>query len=134
MTICELMFNAPDPENPDYSLHEVDYFAWVPAGSPVPNHRLSLRKNLINGAFEVYRRYYERRTIVTPSMTILTSDDTGMEEVVFSGGFEEALRFADAEYEKFHGKKEPDKPCRHSYPQKALTCYYDIVGRKSERH
>jgi len=74
----------------------------------------------------VYRRYYERRTIVAPSMIILTGDDTGIEEVVFQGDFEGALKFADTEYEKFHGKKEPDSVCEHRYPHKALTCWYDL--------
>jgi len=106
MIICELEFEKPDPKNPDYSLLEVDYYAWIPKNNHIVSHRLSLRKNLKTGKFEVYRFFYTRR----------------IEEVAFEGSFEEALKFADAEYEKWHGKKESDKVCQHRYPYKSLSC------------
>jgi hypothetical protein len=122
MIICELSFDRPDPDNPNYSLEEVDYYAWIPANAQVPNHRLSLRKNLVSGKFEVYRRYFEKRTMLMRNLIVATGDDTGLEQVPFEGTFEEALRFAHTEYEKYHEEIEPDKPCQHEYPNMAITC------------
>lgn len=126
MYICELSFDKPDPKNPYYSLDEVDYYAWVPALMGIDNHRLSLRKNLITGEFEVYRRFYQRRLVAPhPNIIGVVSHDTGLEEIAFRGTFEEALRFADKEYYKYHGEREPDKPCKHIYPEKSSLCGKD---------
>jgi hypothetical protein len=106
LIICEFGFNEPD-KNPKYSMREVDFYAFIPHSSQrefnVRSHRLSLRKNLETGKFEVYRYYYE--------------DDT--EEVAFEGRFEDALEFANREVNKywgFLGKREPDIPCEHKPP------------------
>lgn len=122
MLICELMFDRPDQDNPKYSQHEVDYYAWIPANAQVPNHRLSLRKNLETGFFEVYRRFFQRRVVVAPNLIGVTGDDTGLEEIAFEGEFEDALEFANNEYKRWHGDNEPDKPCQHHYPNQAFTC------------
>jgi hypothetical protein len=105
--ICEKGFDDPDNKNPDYSMREVDFYAFVPFVKQreygVKSHRLSLRKNLKTKKFEVYRFY----------------SDTGEEEVVFSGDFNGALSFANKEREKywgFIGKIEPDIACQHEYP------------------
>jgi hypothetical protein len=89
-------------------MREVDYYAFVPYVSQVKysveSHRLSLRKNLETGLFEVYRYYYK--------------DDR--EEVVFAGSFTDALRFACEETNKYWGfmyRREPDIPCEHKYPK-----------------
>jgi len=113
MYICEKLFDKPDNKFPVYSFHEVDYYGWVPQGKGVENHRLSLRKNLVTGKFEVYRHYYRRRIVQTPQCLVVGQEDTGQEETIFEGTFEEALEFADNEYRQFHGDKEPDRPCRH---------------------
>jgi len=106
MIICEYGFDTPDPDNPEFSLREVDFYAWIPRSfwDNVKNHRLNLRKNLKTGLFQVYRHYH-----------------SGGDEVVFEGSFEEALRFANNEWNKFlagwAGKlREPDVPCKHKPP------------------
>lgn len=107
LIICELGFEDEDKNKKGYSFHEIDYYAFIPYESKInfgiENHRLSLRKNLKTGKFEVYRFYH-------------FSEE---EEVVFSGSFKEALEFANKECNKFWGhlgKREPDKPCEHKYP------------------
>ena len=124
MLICELCFDRPDRGNPKYSQHETDYYAWIPTNRAVPNHRLSLRKNLVSGKFEVYRRFFQRRVVVTADFILATGDDIGLEGVAFEGRFEDALRFADSEYVRWHGSEghDFDKPCEHSYPNIALSC------------
>lgn len=108
IVICELGFRYPDPKNPKYSRREVDFYMWVPVTARkkyhIGNHRLSLRKNLITGEFEVYRYFYE----------------DGKEEVAFSGDFEGALEFAGREWNRYFGlagwRRVPDKPCQHEPP------------------
>lgn len=59
MIICETEFDRPD-KNKTYSQHEIDYYAFIPKNkqSIVENHRLSLRKNLVNNLYELYRHYH----------------------------------------------------------------------------
>jgi len=127
MIICEKDFEREDPNRPGYSLTEVDYYAWVPAGSCMPNHRLSLRKNLKTGEWEVYRRFFQRSLISRGPVTVITGDDTGLERVAFkSKSLAEAVRFADDEWNRFHrsglGEKEPDQVCQHKPPVKSPFC------------
>jgi len=73
MIICEAEFETPDPKNPDFSMTEVDYYAWIPydmATPETPNHRLSLRKNLKTGEYELYRRLFQRRIISRKQITV----------------------------------------------------------------
>jgi hypothetical protein len=105
--ICEFGFEDPDNKNPNYSFHEVDFYAFIPYQKQkeygIKSHRLSLRKNLKTKKFEIYRFYHY----------------TEEEEVVFSGDFKEALKFAYEERKKywgFLGEIEPDIPCEHKYP------------------
>jgi hypothetical protein len=107
MIICELGFEDPDPKNPNLSFREVDFYAFIPLSAQqrykVKNHRLSLRKNLATGKFEIYRAYM---------------DET--EEVVFTGSLREALEYANKCWNKYWGhlgKREKDKPCKHKFPQ-----------------
>ena len=126
MIICEKEFERPDRDNPNYSMCEVDYYAWIPQGSDLQNHRLSLRKNLRTGEFEVYRCFSETRLVSRKGLTVITGDDTGQEEIAFkSKNLGEAIYFADGEWNKYHGQeapKEPDKVCQHKYPVKAMFC------------
>ena len=105
--ICEYGFNKPDPKNPQYSLREVDFYNFIPYDSQkkygIESHRLSLRKNLATGKFEIYRFFYENEK----------------EETIFTGNLEECLKFAHKEWMKYWGhlgKREPDKVCKHKYP------------------
>lgn len=63
--ICEHNFEREDEDNPGYSHHEVDYYAWIPQnrGHVVPNHRLSLRRNLVTKEWELYRAYHRGTSI-----------------------------------------------------------------------
>ena len=109
---------------------EVDYYAWIPAGSHLQNHRLSLRKNLKTGKYEVYRRFFSRYTAARRGLVISTGVDMHCENVVFSGeSLEEAIDFAHKECVKFHGKSNrKDEVCQHEYPTKATRC----EGKKME--
>ena len=124
MIICETQFNQPDRKNPNYSLDEIDYYAWIPPNPEVENHRLSLRKNLVTGEFEVYRKFQRRQIFSKKGLTIDTNVETGNEKIAFkSKSLAETIKFADSEWKRFHGKgKEPDKVCEHKYPVKAMFC------------
>lgn len=130
MYICEFSFETEDGSNPGYSHHEVDYYAWIPTEfhKEVPNHRLSLRKNLVEDKFEVYRFYV--KTLITKlgisqrkeQGYLIMTTPRGDEEVAFSGDFLDALEFANNEYAKYHGKEDRDKPCKHKYPEASSFC------------
>jgi len=121
--VCESEFEHPDPDNPDYSMAEVDYYAWIPAGSGFPNHRLSLRKNMKTREYEVYRYYVEQRLISRGALTVITNVPMEREEVAFKSlSLEEAIRFAGNEFKRFHGLDHEDKVCQHKYPIKAFFC------------
>lgn len=124
MIICEYEFERPDSENPDYSMCEVDYYAWIPAGSGFPNHRLSLRKNLKTGEYEVYRHYVQTHVTSRKELTVIQEKELGTEEVAFkSKDLAEAIKFADGEYKRFHGDdEEPDQVCQHKYPVQSFLC------------
>ena len=126
MIICEDQFNQPDHKDPNYSFDEIDYYAWIPAGSDIPNHRLSLRKNLVTSDFEVYRRFFQKRLISRKDVTVITADDTGLEEVAFkSSDLGKAIEFASGEYLKYHGDRMGDQVCQHKSPVKAMFCKGD---------
>jgi len=126
MIICEYEFLTPDPKNPNYSLCEVDFYAWIPPDSGFPNHRLSLRKNLKTGEYEVYRRYHQRVVAMKRGLFMETHKDLGIEEVAFkSKSLEEAIIFANKEVRRFHKPSEgewEDKVCQHKYPVKSTFC------------
>jgi len=112
MIVCEYEFERPDPKNPCYSLVEVDIYGWIPRDfwDEVRNHRLSLRKNLKTGRFELYRHYYT----------------DGYDEVIFAGSLEECLKKAEEEWKRFHyewvGVEPEFKPCKHRPPDISSLC------------
>ena len=112
MIVCEYEFDRPDPRNPSYSLVEVDFYGWIPREywSEVRNHRLSLRKKLKTGRFELYRHYYI----------------DGSEQVIFTGSLEECLKKAEEEWKRFHygwsGVEAKFKPCKHRPPDISFLC------------
>lgn len=123
MIICESNFEMRDSKNPNLSMTEIDYYAWIPAGSDLPNHRLSLRKNLRTGEYEVYRRFYETKLTSRKQLTVIKGEDTGKEEVtVHSKNLAEAIKFACNEYRKYHGDRLDDQVCQHRYPVKSRWC------------
>ena len=52
-------FGSPDPNKPDYSLFEVDFYGAL-AGK---GHRLGLRKNLKTDRYEVYKAFKESEEV-----------------------------------------------------------------------
>lgn len=87
-------FEFENPIDKGYSMCEINYYTWI---SPafikmgIRNHRLSLRKNLKDGVFEVVRHY-----IGAYGWT--EKDDV----VFFSKSLTEAGKFAELETARFH--------------------------------
>lgn len=133
MYICEYSFLDEDPENPGYSMAEPDYYAWIPADkrSAIPNHRLSLRKNLVTGEWEFYRAYTSQANVqILQNRKVLghmiTFSESGVEEVAFkTKDFQKALDWGNNEWRRMHGDDgREDKPCTHggSGTTSALFC------------
>jgi hypothetical protein len=134
MRICEYAFTREDPDNPGYSMHEVDYYAWVPAtrGS-MPNHRLSLRRNLVEKRWEFYRMYNKTvvlhgygESVEVESWQVITHKPTGIEEIAFvTKDFKEALRWGNNEWNRWHKTpgytREDDLTCDHGN-NRSLSC------------
>ena len=130
MIVCESEFLVADPENPGYSLMEVDFYAWIPIKARVdePNHRLSLRKNLRTGRYELYKFYYEGgllgriRVPVDGQVRYL---ENGVEVVVFkSKCLQEVLDKALEYKRRYHSDVdwERDLECKHQYPVRSRFC------------
>lgn len=104
MPVCamEMDDRGPNPDNPNYAWWEWDFYHGIPVEKETertPNHRLSLRKNLKTGKFEVYRHYAER--VIRPLENLVL--DTSVNEVVFVGDFIQAFEFANSEVLQYHG-------------------------------
>jgi len=136
MRICEYAFQRDDPDNPGYSMHEVDYYAWIPADkitTILPNHQLSLRRNLVDKVWELYRTF--SRTVVlhgygedieAESWQVITHKPTGTEAIAFTTkDFAEALRWGNNEWNLMHKTpdytREDDLPCDHGW-NRSLSC------------
>jgi hypothetical protein len=129
MIICPYEFNNPDPDDPTYSMLEVDYYAWTPVRghSPMPNHRLSLRKNLVTNTYEVYRQYVQaqaaRLFLGGQSGVLITMKEGKYEEIALSTkDIKEAVRFANSEYEKYHNDEHDDEVCDETGDRPAMLC------------
>lgn len=109
MIICPTLFEDPDPHSPDYSLEEVDFYAWIPYPEKHGgDHRLSLRKNLLTQDFEIYKAYC--RTLSAPERS----------EVVFrSNDLRAALDFAASQYRRYHNHDWNDEICDHGKTKRA---------------
>lgn len=108
--ICELAFGEEDPQRPGYSLREVDKYAHAPGAAALSQHRLSLRRNLITGAWEYYVYYHVSR----------------VELVLFSGSLTDALAWGNSAWRVTWGRGLSDRevtdvPCDHS-PHRESTC------------
>jgi hypothetical protein len=95
MIVCEESFKGVNPNNSKYANYEIDFYAWIPPGEGI-DHRLSLRKNLGTGRFEIYRNYIN-----------------GGAEIVFSGSLHEGLKVGDRETMKIFGFDPKDEACHH---------------------
>ena len=144
MRICEHSFVREDPDLPGYSLHEVDYYAWIPQnrGHVLPNHRLSLRRNLVTMEWEFYRAYHRGTTVQqikagrdVAIMVIHLSGDI-VETAFKTKDFKAALDYGNAEWNRMHKtddyEREPDMPCSHggAYGTYTTLC----AARKKRNH
>ena len=121
MYICEYNFLDEDPNIPGYSMSEVDYYAWIPADKQkeIPNHRLTLTKNLMTKEYEFHRVYMN--TVIGQLRglgIVVTQQEKGYTEVAFkTKDLQEALDWGNREWNRFHQEddyeREPDKVCTH---------------------
>lgn len=134
MIICETEFERPDREDPNFSQAEVDYYGHIPYGSDFQQHRLSLRKNLKTGKFEIYRCYQRAFLSSRSGVTILGQKEVGRTEVVFTGSLQEAVDFANKETDRFwlkvHEEKHNDTVCDH---QKNIASFCRIAREAYEK-
>lgn len=130
MYLCEYSFNKEDPNIPGYSMDEVDYFAWIPAEfhSQIPNHRLTLLKNLVTNEYEFHRVYMKTEARRLSSMLIMVQTlAKGLTEVAFkTKSLEEAVAWGNREYDRFHYRPgeehHNDRICEHVYPHQYTFC------------
>ena len=139
MIVCENEFKVEDSDNPGYALCEVDFYAWIPQSNEVPNHRLSLRKNLKTDEYELYRHYVQQIMLGFSNLQMVTNQHADVEdEVIFkSKDLQSVLDRGKEEWDKFHlcwAKKPHDRDlvCTHEHPTKSLLC--DVMkGVEAER-
>jgi len=127
--ICEFSLYLLDPKNPDYAMAELDVYGWIPPGLGERDHRLSIRKNVKTGKYEVYRRYNQAYIRSAHGLTVFHHDELDEEAVALeSGDLREVVDFSNREWRKYHGdpgKDELDKVCLHSRPDIGVSCDLD---------
>jgi hypothetical protein len=107
--VCETEFDSPDKASPGYSACEFDVYGHVSGKwhGKVRRHRLTIRKNLAAGKFELIHHYY----------------DVDTDEVIFaSPSFKEAIEKANDEYETYWDNPDRLSICKHEEPNKAIGC------------
>jgi hypothetical protein len=75
--VCPSEFIKEDSRTPEYSCTEADVYQWIPfdmQSKQLPNHRLSIRKNLKTEKFELYRRIFYFNSKNNYDVVIKTSD------------------------------------------------------------
>ncbi len=123
LVFCEDEMYRPDREDPGYSQAEIDFYAWIPSGSGVQNHRLSVRMNLVSLEFEVYRAYAQAVVVSRRETTMISNVEDEREEVIFSSkDFQAALDKASEEAARFHGDHPRDLACQHEPPAISSLC------------
>lgn len=114
MIICADRFEYSDPNDPFYSMVEIDIYAWIPGKFKEANHRLSVRKNIFSKQFEAYRSYHR-------------APHAGKYEVVFwNASLEDVLDFTNEAWNKYHSewakRERLDQACKHAEPVKSMFC------------
>jgi hypothetical protein len=114
MIVCEFDpgWTHADPDDPRIGLMEVDVYANDFSAPPSENHRLSIRRVMADGSFELYRHYHFKRP----------------DQVVVRGSLHVVLRAAqDAWMGSSWGKagtRTPDEICDHvpGSPGRSRSC------------
>lgn len=114
MIICEYEFEREAPNRKGYSFVEVDVYTWIPEGMGVQSHRLSLRKNLKTGMFEVYRHYNIITLLTQSEVMIQTLVDMNQEEIIYTGDLKGALEVTNKEDKKYWDAQGVDMVCDHT--------------------
>jgi len=135
--ICEYSFVTEDPTIPGYSSLEVDFYAWTPQKfhSQIPDHRLSLMKNLTTGKYEFHRVYMKTLIGVLRGLGIVvTQKQAGYTEVAYkTENLQEAIDWGNQECKRFHyepgAEHSPslfiswdNKVCQHEPPHMSSFC------------
>lgn len=111
--ICETEFDTADPDNPTYALSEID---WNMGGRTA--YRISLRKNLKTGEFEVYRYNY-------PAALRANKHLNQIEVLAHSTNLLGILHRLNQEITQTYPKYERVELCQHELNRKAFICNYD---------
>lgn len=126
MYICEFSFYLLDHDNPDYAMAELDVYGWIPPGLGKRDHRLSIRKNVKTGEYEVYRRFNQAYIRSAHGLTVFHHEELDQEAVAFkSSDLGEIVDFANREWHRYHGGPEEDKICLHAPPDRSASCDLD---------
>lgn len=132
MFVCESEFVAVNLNDPDIYLTEVDWYAWIPRTPGMPNHRLSLRRRISTGQFEVYRAFVDTTALAMPGLVAVTNTPNGIHQVIFTGDLAGALAAGNAEARKYHGEEVGnDKPCEHRYPNRSSLCTVKVKNESA---
>lgn len=140
MFVCEARFQNPDPDDPDYSWLQIQFYAFTPRNTQegtdgIPNHRLFLRKNLRTNRFELVRQFQVHSKSTAGPFTMTTNIETGREEVALSlTSLHDSLLAGDDEYFRMFGKRDlQDGMCVHRWPYKDELCPYRSKLRRAVR-
>jgi hypothetical protein len=97
MIVCELepQFSHPDPDQPEFAFGEVDVFAHNPAANRGSmgsgSYRLSIRRNLSLGRWELYRHYHGNGSEVIEETGTL-AEVCGAANLAWAGAWGHALQ------------------------------------------
>ena len=123
--VCGNEFTTPDGVTPNYSLVEIDLFAFIPAGyyqrkgitpQDEPSFNLSLRKNLLTNHYEIFQWH--------------RADDESTKKVMYATlNLKTAILRATKLWHKYWDNlgDTPNsdftlKLCKHKYPHRSITC------------
>lgn len=126
--ICEYEFIKPDGKNTDYAFVEIDIYHWIPAGSDVENHRLTLLKNLKTGEYELHRVYKKTKTSKFGMGIMISHVPTGEVEIIFKNkNLNAIVAEVNGLWMKYHGKWSEQKNgsfgiCEHKHPNISFMC------------
>jgi hypothetical protein len=127
MIVCETYFEDPDPKRPSYSAAELDFYSHTPFDTreKVPNHRLSLRKNLRTGQYEAFRVYLNPTTLLSlKGLTVIAEEEGKIVQILHcTFSLQAALDFCNAQSTEFwHDMGDKDELCQHRPPKVAMHC------------